>query len=345
MSYAKPFLTYSEQIDLLKKRNLIILDDVFAKQALSTLSYYDLINRYKKNFFNETDKEFAKGVTIEYLYSFFLFDRDIQSFILKYSVLAESIFKTKLAYTISERFGVDVSSYLNPENFQNYSTTSKISFSNMQSKINEEIKPDRIKNPSKHYLDKHNHIPPWILLKNLSLGNTIKLFTLLNLPEKIMVANEIIKNDIISHSEKIDIIYRSLSAIKEFRNYAAHNLDFTALRINSTRSPAPKILFKLLGNPLISRVNKKITANEKNSLKGIYGVIMAIMVIFEDDYLRSVFLKEYILIHNASSELEALERNNLYDEYTAITDMPKDIILRFNRYIKFLALKNNNYME
>ena len=47
MDLDKPFRTYDEQIDLLQDRGLCITDREFANHALSTISYYDLINGYK----------------------------------------------------------------------------------------------------------------------------------------------------------------------------------------------------------------------------------------------------------------------------------------------------------
>ena len=49
MNYDKPFLTYKQQIQKLKtKYKLNISNDKFALEALSTFSYYDLINGYKE---------------------------------------------------------------------------------------------------------------------------------------------------------------------------------------------------------------------------------------------------------------------------------------------------------
>lgn len=46
IEYDKPFLTYDEQINYLEtKYNLKIDDKEFARSALSTISYYDLIKR------------------------------------------------------------------------------------------------------------------------------------------------------------------------------------------------------------------------------------------------------------------------------------------------------------
>jgi len=94
----KPFLSYDQQIQLLQKRGLIIKNQDFAHHALSTLSYYDLINRYKVYFMNPDDT-FIDGISIEYLYNFYLFDKEVQAFIMKYSVLIESIFKTRFSYS------------------------------------------------------------------------------------------------------------------------------------------------------------------------------------------------------------------------------------------------------
>lgn len=46
----KPFKTYDEQIDILKSRNLEIKDKSKAKDILSQINYYNLINSYKNPF-------------------------------------------------------------------------------------------------------------------------------------------------------------------------------------------------------------------------------------------------------------------------------------------------------
>ena len=53
MDLDKPFRTYDEQIDLLQDRGLCITDREFANHALSTISYYDLINGYKNIFMKD----------------------------------------------------------------------------------------------------------------------------------------------------------------------------------------------------------------------------------------------------------------------------------------------------
>ena len=117
--YDKPFKTYEEQIELLRNRNLNISDPEFATHALDTISYYDLINRYQRHFMPNGEC-FIEGTTIEQLYSLSMFDRSIQAFILKYSMFIENIFKTKLAYTLSKDFGVDMSVYLAKSTYKEF---------------------------------------------------------------------------------------------------------------------------------------------------------------------------------------------------------------------------------
>ena len=118
MNYDKPFKTYDEQISHLKNvHSLQINDEAFAKQALKTFSYYDLINGYKDIFM--VNDIFKSNITFEYLYVFNNFNINMQSILFKYSVIVENIFKNNLAYILSQNFGVDHTDYLNYKNYIN----------------------------------------------------------------------------------------------------------------------------------------------------------------------------------------------------------------------------------
>lgn len=48
MAYDKPFKTYDEQITKLQNDYGLMINDIeFAKHALISISYYDLVNGYK----------------------------------------------------------------------------------------------------------------------------------------------------------------------------------------------------------------------------------------------------------------------------------------------------------
>lgn len=180
----KPFRTYDEQIDILVNRyGLSIKSKPFARIALQTFTYYDLINGYKECFMTKEQSKYIAGTTLEFIYFFCLLDKNIQSTIFQFSAIVENSFKSKLAYALSEHFGVFHEDYLNPENY--YHSNQSILFTDFATacaKIygNEKFMPQ----PTKHYLENHNHLPAWILFKNISFSQTINLYQLLKRQKK-----------------------------------------------------------------------------------------------------------------------------------------------------------------
>ena len=339
-TYDKPFKTYDEQIELLHSRNLIIDNRDFAIHALDTISYYDLINRYQKHFIPDGDC-FIEGTTIEQLYSLSMFDRSIQAFILKYSMFIENIFKTKLAYTLSRDFGVDMSVYLAKskykESYQNPNNV--LTFDAVQIECLKTRDDDKIaSNPTLYYREHHNHIPPWILLKNLSFSNSINLFKLLKNAQRDDVVNAFLPNEpdrILPLNDKTNFIICALEAIRVFRNAAAHNLDFTALRTDETRKIPSSTLSKCLpGKILIKKENKKIRKSEKVYLKGIYGVMLSMMVLLKTDYLKNQFIVDFLSVFNDIDADNRAIKSLLFQCYANIADMPIDTQDRFLIYLE-----------
>ena len=47
-NFDKPFKSIDEQIEILQQRNIIITDIDFARSVLNSLSYYTIVNGYKR---------------------------------------------------------------------------------------------------------------------------------------------------------------------------------------------------------------------------------------------------------------------------------------------------------
>lgn len=337
--YDKPFKTYEEQIQLLRTRNLNISNPEFAIHALDTISYYDLINRYQKHFIPDGEY-FIKGTTIEQLYSLSMFDRSIQAFILKYSMFIENLFKTKLAYTLSKDFGVDMSVYLakskykeSYQNPNNVLTFNAVLLECIKTRDDNKI----ASNPTLYYREHHNHIPPWILLKNLSFSNSINLFKLLKNTQRDNVVNALFPDQAersIPPNDKTNFIICALEAIRVFRNAAAHNLDFTALRTDETRKIPSSTLSKCFpGGILIKKEKKRIRKNEKVYLKGVYGVMLSMMVLLKTDYLKNQFIVDFLSVFNGIDDDDRAIKPFLFQCYANIADMPIDTQNRFLIYL------------
>ena len=185
-----------------------------------------------------------------------------------------------------------------------------------------------------YYHENHNHIPPWILLKNLSFSNAINLFKLLKDTQRDIIVNELIPNAQITTSDKINFVFCSLEAIRLFRNFAAHNLDFTALRTDETRKLSPTVISKLLsGSGLIKKENKKISATERAFFRGIYGIMLSMLVYLKTNYLISEFIIDFLSIFKGINGDDAGVKYYLFECYSNIANMPIDTPIRLQNYL------------
>ena len=254
MAYDKPFLDLDKQIDLLKSRNLIISDREHAKQIIMTSSYYDLFNGYKSVFMNPDDT-FKPNTAIESISIFSFIDKGLQSVTMKYSLMVETLFKTRLAHVISEHLGVHQDDYLHAHHYKQ--KIHGLTFQNVKQEIQQQLNLKYAKQPTKYYLKHHNHVPAWILFKNISFGSAINLFKFLNTKHKIAVANTLLPTNAISVKDKIELLVNTLEAIRRFRNCAAHSLNFFGCR--SIYNIPGNVLYNLLPKGVLKREKGEIT--------------------------------------------------------------------------------------
>ena len=224
MAYDKPFLTYEKQIEKLEKEyNLNCSENKeFDIELLKTISYYDLINGYKDCFME--NESFKNKVNLPTIFLFSLIDKRFQNILFLYSVYVETIFKTKMAYIISKNKGIENVDYLD---FNKYTVQNPKRKNRLIKTLNDitAVHLYSEDNPTKHYREKHNHIPPWILFKNVKFGTMIDLFTFLNRNEKLELIQEydIFKTNKITENEKLEMFKNMISIIRKFRNKIAHN--------------------------------------------------------------------------------------------------------------------------
>lgn len=328
--YNKPFKTIDEQINLLQSRNLIIYNDDFARKALSTVSYYDLINGYQEVMMD--NGKFKPGISLEYLYAFHLFDKDFQNVIFKNSILIENIFKTKIAYVLAQNLGVDIEDYLDDKEYLPFFKS--LVFFKLKNEFYKIYmwedrknhkwlpkKPDNIQQPTRHYVEHHNHIPPWIIMRNLSFSNSINLYRLIKAKHKDMISDLLLPITAMTSNQKSNFLVAAISLIREFRNQVAHNLKFVTHVSVINRLPTAET------NSITQ--NKSITSGGRN-LNDIYACIIAMTILLETKELRIRFLTDLLTVIfppglNPASN-EAVLRNQLFGDYSAISNLPKNFI-------------------
>lgn len=272
--FDKPFKTLDEQIELLKSRKLIIQDEEYAKSILITTSYYTLINSYK-SMFCENDI-FKDGIQFNDLVKYNHFEYDVQMLIFKQLISLENSFKTKTSYVLSQQFGVHHKQYLNPKNFHNRNTKliSKLKF------INDIIENDE-NYPIKHYRLEKNHIPPWILMRNMTFGQVLTFY--IQFQSKT-------KNEIEKYFPNIHVplnIY--LGVIKSYRNKIAHGTPITLFHADRslTYEAIPSNIKNYYG---ISNNKFNRYGLGKNDL---LSLLISLLILNNDEMEKYVFLLEF----------------------------------------------------
>lgn len=314
--YDKPFKTYQEQIQhLIDDYGLVINDLPFAEHALKTISYYDLINGYQDVLM--INGRYKDNISIEFLYTFYLFDKSFQNIIFSRVIFIENYFKSVLAHCIAENFGVHHDNYLDDTNY--CCTSRAVDFSKLKVNIKEIYTQDHPPDPTGFYKKEHNHIPPWILLKNISFGNSINLFRVLKKPQKNAVANELIPSTAIKQSEKIEFIIAGLNLLRKCRNTIAHNLRFVTFRGSDKDALKKRALTVLLPQTLtVTNTSYPHLTN-----KDLYSVILFIYCVLNTAYLRSTFLSDIIQHINVP-----MGEPQLFGPYADITSLPSDLLTR-----------------
>lgn len=216
---SKPFLSYDNQIALLKSKGLKISDAAKAKEILLNTGYFSLINGYKEPYKNSATHRYNAGTTLEDIYTLYQFDHELRFAILEGILYFERKIKSSISYHFSESYGCASGAYMN---FVNYSSVdsgqSIISskpeqtlFSTFVSSVNKARKKVYID----HYLKQYNDIPLWTVLSVLSMGSVSYCYSALKDRCKRSVAKDF--------SVSADDLESFLKVLTHFRNVCAHN--------------------------------------------------------------------------------------------------------------------------
>lgn len=302
--YDKPFRTYEEMIEIMESRNIIVEDKDFAKVSLKNFSYYGLINGYKNTFLQKAGTEnFRDGTRFEELYTLHIIDASLNSILFKYILYLEKALKSRLSYLVSEKHGVytdyqDLSgSNLNDYLCKQYYSNSSHRRLNILIELKKCISKTR-KNPIMlHYLNNKNHIPPWILTTNISYGLTIEWYSILRNNDKTDVCNSFIAPGLLAENESKEFVKKSLELTKEYRNKIAHgNRTFSIL--NLPQLPKKQLLLLTYNTLSEDEYNSKIGQNDT------LAVILAIMIMLNDQYILTNFVSELNMILSPYAKTE-----------------------------------------
>ena len=329
----KPFKSFRELVEHLQnEHDLYVIDPNWAENALKFIPYYDLINGYK-DIFMVNDK-FQPPINFEYLYLFHAFDRQIQNILFAFSNLIEDYFKNNLAYVLAKDFGVWENDYLSKRNYVSskghitYAQTYKHFISVYTDKQGKKKPITQIDEPTAHYAYKHNHIPPWILLKNVSFSNAINLFVLLKPNQKEELANMLIHTHL-SIDQKIQLLQYTLTLVRKCRNAIAHNLKFISFDCKRYSSALNhKSIKRFIPNILLSwrDIRKDVGIHD------VYAYVCFSMALMPNSIEKRTLLENLCIFLDGYTKDKNYVHQSVMDNYLRSTYIPTDIIKRLYLY-------------
>lgn len=330
----KPFKTYEQQIEYLKDyHGLDISNKEFALRVLKSISYYDLINGYKDGFM--INDKFPPNTSIEYLYQFYMLDKKFQDLLFAQILLIETTFKTELAYILAKDFGVYELDYLAKKNF--LPKHNKLYIDKVIHNITSIYNPSNnapIPQPTKHYKDTHNHIPPWILFKNVTFSNSINLLQLMKPKQKSYIVNELLPTDRLIYKEKVNLLINGLNLMRNCRNYIAHNLKFTTFK--DGRNSLNLNIKKFAPACLLSWNDLK---KHHRGINDLYAVLVLVLTIIPhtNPEITQNFCSDLIRLSAPQTDNNSeYVKKTLFDQYADICNLPNDLPKRVIDYMNCL---------
>ncbi len=297
IQFDKPFKTYEEQLSILESRNIQIDNRDFAIKVLGSLSYYTIINGYKNTFLSVKGTDnFVKGTNFEDLYTLHTIDVNINNIILKYILYVERYLKTRISYIISKQYGVytDPSDLTNQNSndylYRGYYSRSSPGRNNILRSIKETLSSDRINESVAHYCNTKNHIPPWILVTNLTFGLVIKWYSILSSADKSQLCSEFLPFSSLVDADKKEFLSVSLQLLRKYRNMIAHANRTFAIS-NLPVLPKNQLLFLSYG--ILSEQEYDFGIGKSD----LFAVILVCFILIDDKYILTNFLNDlhYIL--------------------------------------------------
>lgn len=181
--------TFDGQIALLRERGLTIDDEEHARNILSRVNYYRLINAYSLGLYDcspgvPAKSKYKSGVSLHQLYDIYQFDTKLRHILFELIEHFELEFRTRLAYYLSHKYCA--TAYLRPEIYQ-----SEEYFNSFKSDFEREKAVQHKSLLVKHHDENYDgHLPVWAMVEIVTFGTLSKLYKNLNKEAQKDIAKE-----------------------------------------------------------------------------------------------------------------------------------------------------------
>lgn len=300
----KMFKTVDEQINLLRSRGLVIVDEEKTKLYLLTNNYYNIINGYGK-FFPRHNENYTNRTSFDEISRLYLLDKNIKQSMFQAILAAESHMKSIFAYRFAESFQDNPYAYLSTDS---YNSGKILSVVHTIYKLSGTIKCyQKIHGSSiRHYVNEHGNVPIWVLVNYLNFGELRAMITSVNTSLQNKVAKDFfsfvcrhIDNPTIFTPE---IMISFIENINDVRNVCAHNnrlIDFQCKRDSKYWSSLHD------GHGISSN-------SPRNNVFSVFVSLKCFLSVMEYGTMHNKILKEFKRMEN---KLHSVAINDILGKY------------------------------
>ena len=285
----KDYKTTEELIEVMQNKGINVKDFDYAKEKIEKYGFYNIVNTYREPF--RKNGSYLPNVSFNELCALFEFDLNIKSLLLKYILEVEIIIKNRLADCIGSNYGIEA--YLNIDNF-NINNTNDNLIIELINRINDEISHSSIKHDAvSHYINNYGYVPPYVLVKILSIGTLSKYYQLMKQADQQTISKyfkitdkdlkSLLKNltflrNICAHSDRL-YCYRNIITLGKQLLPANYNFRKNINDLYTVILALEKVLPKTSYENLINEFNNELKILESqlksisiDKIKGIIGI-------------------------------------------------------------------------
>ncbi|MBQ2475445.1 MAG: Abi family protein [Ruminococcus sp.] len=210
---SKKFLTYDQQINHLKSKNLTIENEELAKYHLQHYSYYSLIGGYKGIFKLKRNGDYKPDASFNKIYSLYIFDEYLRHLVLHEIIRVEKHIKSVYSYAFCQLYGDEQKDYQNANNY-NYSQH-QYDVNKFLSLTNDTLNHANNYPYISYNLANHGTVPLWVIINTFTFGTISKLY---------LFSTRKMQNQVCKHFPELypHQLCSMLKFLTKFRNVCAH---------------------------------------------------------------------------------------------------------------------------
>ncbi len=172
----KDATTYTQQLDILRKRGIIVDDEEKCAEILKNLNYYRLLAYFLP--YKQKDDTYVSGTNFLHVYRLYEFDRKLRRVLFSALEDVEISLRSRFAYYHAHKYGPI--GYLDPKNYNDQHEHTRF-----LDQMNREIDSNKTILFVKHHIEKYNRVfPVWVIMELFTFGMLSRFYADLPLTDQ-----------------------------------------------------------------------------------------------------------------------------------------------------------------